>query len=200
MKTRCNNPNEPVYKWYGARGISVCERWQSFHLFFEDMGLKPHPKASIERINTNGNYEPSNCRWATQKEQCRNTRSNTLLTLRGKIQPIAQWAEELNIPAARISARKKLGWTDEQALTTPRDEKLLTFNGITKPMRHWAADLGIGYRTIWYRISRGWPIEKVLTIPAMTPQAAGKCGGRTKGPKYHYDHTNRSTPPNRRRQ
>lgn len=74
MLNRCRNEKSPDYKYYGGRGIVVCERWRSFKHFLEDMGKKPHPTYSIDRINNNGNYEPSNCRWATKKEQSINTR------------------------------------------------------------------------------------------------------------------------------
>jgi hypothetical protein len=75
MKRRCYNKNSPEYKYYGARGITVCERWRkSFSDFYADMGPRPSPKHSIDRIDVNGNYEPSNCRWATQLIQSRNTR------------------------------------------------------------------------------------------------------------------------------
>ena len=72
MKNRCQNPNRSDYKYYGAKGISVCERWQSFELFLEDMGQPPTSKHSIDRIDTQGNYELSNCRWATQSTQIAN--------------------------------------------------------------------------------------------------------------------------------
>ena len=75
LKDRCNNPNNPRYKHYGGRGITVCERWQkSFTDFLEDMGYKPSPRLSIDRINNDGNYEPSNCRWATSAQQHANQR------------------------------------------------------------------------------------------------------------------------------
>ena len=75
MMTRCANFNHPSYKKYGARGITVCERWQKFENFFADMGLPPSPKHSIDRWPDNaGNYEPGNCRWATASEQARNRR------------------------------------------------------------------------------------------------------------------------------
>lgn len=76
MLQRCYNPNSHNYKWYGAKGVTVCERWKRFENFFVDMGTKPSPELTLERKNTFGNYEPSNCVWATQKDQ-QNNRRNT---------------------------------------------------------------------------------------------------------------------------
>jgi hypothetical protein len=74
MIARCVNPNRRDYKHYGGRGISVCERWRKFEAFLEDMGIKPDPSLTLDRINVNGHYEPSNCRWATWSEQQCNKR------------------------------------------------------------------------------------------------------------------------------
>jgi hypothetical protein len=77
MKRRCDNPKGNRWEHYGGRGIKVCDRWiNSYQNFLEDMGRKPSPEYSIDRINVNGNYEPSNCRWSTPKEQSNNTRRN----------------------------------------------------------------------------------------------------------------------------
>lgn len=106
MKARCNNPKNRAYRYYGGRGISVCSRWQhSFKNFVADMGTKPTPKHTIERINNNGNYEPSNCRWATMKEQSRNTRRTRLITYKGVTKCVRDWEEDLHLPEGCIAAR-----------------------------------------------------------------------------------------------
>jgi hypothetical protein len=119
MHNRCKNPDCEKYPHYGGRGIRVCERWESFAAFIEDVGLSPSPKHEIERVDNNGHYEPGNCRWATHKEQMRNTRRNRLITFRGETLPLVVWSERtgLNVPA--ITHRLKIGWPVELALTTP---------------------------------------------------------------------------------
>jgi hypothetical protein len=119
MKTRCTNPNADSYRLYGGRGIRVCERWlSSFEDFLADMGEKPEGM-SLERKNSDGNYEPDNCRWATSQEQANNTSRNRLMTHEGKTQTLVQWARELSIGESAIRNRLKRGWPLEKALTTP---------------------------------------------------------------------------------
>jgi hypothetical protein len=125
MKTRCTNPNRHDYERYGGRGIKICERWLRFEAFLEDMGEAPDG-TSIDRFpDTNGNYEPGNCRWATLKEQGRNKRNNVLLTLNGRTQCIAAWAEETGIGSRCLRLRIKRGWTHERILTTPSEASRL---------------------------------------------------------------------------
>jgi hypothetical protein len=118
IKARCYNRKNPAWYRYGGRGITVCDRWfNSFEAFFEDMGPRPSSKHSIERIDNNGNYDPRNCKWATRKEQNRNTRQNVLLTFSGKTQCIAAWSDEFGITWNTLWQRLKRGWSVERALT-----------------------------------------------------------------------------------
>lgn len=120
MRSRCYDSNMNGYENYGGRGISVCDRWiDSFENFLADMGRKPSPKHSLDRINNDGNYEPSNCRWASKLEQDNNRRTNRFLELNGKRMTLAQWARSLNINVVSLSSRLRKGWSVEKALTTP---------------------------------------------------------------------------------
>lgn len=118
MRGRCKNPNNDKYKWYGAIGIKVCDRWtNSFENFLADMGEKTTPKHSLDRINVHGNYEPTNCRWATQKEQCNNKRSNMFITANGITKTLYQWSEFTGIKWQTIRKRIKMGWTENDAIS-----------------------------------------------------------------------------------
>jgi len=118
MIQRCTNPRATYYRAYGGRGIRVCERWLHFENFLSDMGpCRPH--FSLERKDTNGDYEPGNCRWATRAEQARNSRSNRLLTHAGKTLCLVDWAAEVGISEKVISDRLRLGWAVPRALTEP---------------------------------------------------------------------------------
>ena len=120
MLTRCYQPNFVHYGNYGGRGITVCAEWRaSYAAFLAHVGRRPSPEHSLDRIDSRGNYEPGNCRWATRKEQARNTRRNRLVTIAGETLPIAAWAERYGVPRARISARLRAGWADEPAVLRP---------------------------------------------------------------------------------
>ncbi len=120
MIQRCINPNNIRFYCYGGRGIKVCKRWTKFENFLEDMGEHPGKKYQLDRINNNGNYCKSNCRWATRKEQARNTSRNRLISYDGKTQCVAAWAEEYNINYSTLWYRiYESGWSIKKALTTP---------------------------------------------------------------------------------
>lgn len=112
-------PGSRPYRYYRARGITVCERWLKFENFLEDMGRKPGPKYSIEREDNDGNYEPDNCFWATKKQQLRNTRRTNLIEFRGEKQCLSDWARSIGIANATLRYRIKR-WGLESALLTMR--------------------------------------------------------------------------------
>lgn len=121
IKHRCYNPNNKRFMHYGAKGIRICTEWQGNFKVFYDWAMANGYKdgLTIERIDINGNYEPSNCRWATTKEQANNKSQNHFLTYNGKTQTMAQWAEETGIKYTTLRARiNDYHWSVERALTT----------------------------------------------------------------------------------
>lgn len=124
MIQRCSDPKSNSYEHYGGRGIRVCERWLKFENFHRDMG-KPPKGMTIERADSNGNYEPSNCRWATRKEQAQNKRGSLKFTRHGQTLNVTQWAFIEGVPPNRVYQRLRRGWTIEQALQLPYGTRLL---------------------------------------------------------------------------
>lgn len=122
---RCCNPNNAAFSRYGGRGILICDRWKgSFQAFLEDVGPRPSPEHSIDRIDNNRGYEPSNVRWATRLQQARNKRSNRILTMGGESLPVSVWAERYGLLGGAIRARiDKLGWGIQRAITTPSQSR-----------------------------------------------------------------------------
>lgn len=106
MLKRCNDPSHKSYKYYGGRGIKVCERWLDFENFYADMGERPEG-LSIDRIENDGDYEPGNCRWATALEQARNKRSKSVFDEDVNVSALAR---ELGLTRQAIYDRAKLGW------------------------------------------------------------------------------------------
>ena len=120
MKARCNNPNRDKYKYYGGRGIKVCDEWDKFEAFYEwSIANAYNDSLSIDRINPDGNYEPSNCRWVTIKEQMNNKRNNQMFDYEGQRLPITKVEEITGIGRYTLRQRRKYGWDDYRATHTP---------------------------------------------------------------------------------
>lgn len=120
MVRRCHTPTTRGYGHYGGRGIKVCDRWRySFANFLADMGLRPSPDHSLDRIDNDGDYEPGNCRWTLITIQANNTRRNRRLEYGGKSLTVGEWTRELGYPREVIRRRIKEGWPVEDALLTP---------------------------------------------------------------------------------
>jgi hypothetical protein len=117
-RSRCHDPKDKQYKDYGARGIFMCDEWRnSFENFIVDMGPKPNPRLTLERIDNEGPYVGWNCKWDTQKHQANNRRSSRLITFQNKTQTQQQWAEELGLNPHTLGARIRKGWPLERALS-----------------------------------------------------------------------------------
>ena len=119
MLNRCNSPSHPCYKHYGGRGIRVCKRWRKFVRFFDDMGDKPKG-LWLDRIDNDGDYKPSNCRWVTPKQSGRNTRRTRFISLNKEKHCFTEWCEKLGLSYSTFCCRVNIsGWDPVRALTFP---------------------------------------------------------------------------------
>ena len=118
MHTRCHNKNNAKYKNYGARGIRICSEWEKDFMSFYDWSMENgyDDELTIDRVNNDGDYEPSNCRWVTQKIQQNNRTSNRLITHNGKTQTMQQWAIEKGIKYTTLRMRIEYGWSVDEAI------------------------------------------------------------------------------------
>jgi len=175
MRQRCNNPNDQAYRWYGAKGVIVCPEWESSFLSFYTWAIANgyQDGLTLDRIKSNKNYEPSNCRWITREENTRRAKkgkpgsrlgAGKLIEYGGKSLTLSQWAGELGITYPALYNRLyKRNMSLAQALT-PKSLQTYTYQGETKTLREWANKLGIKVDTLDQRINRlRWPIERALT-------------------------------------
>lgn len=118
MKERCQNKNHVSYHLYGGRGITFCERWRKFDNFLTDMGPKPTAKHTLERVNNSGPYCKENCRWATPKEQCLNTRRAIFLTVNGETKSLREWSEIAGLRYQTLHSRMQRGECPERIVSS----------------------------------------------------------------------------------
>lgn len=163
MKQRCLNENNANYHRYGGRGITVCKRWLVFENFYTDMGEPPTPQHSLERIDNDAGYKPSNTRWATKAEQANNRATCVSITHNGKTLNLKQWSIELDVPYQLLVNRWVKGERAE-VLLQPRRQKvhgeLVTYKGKSMTLREWEKKLGIKYSVLWKRNAEGVPLDK----------------------------------------
>lgn len=169
---RCTNEKASGYAKYGAKGITVCERWlEKFENFLEDMGEKPSPKHSIDRINPKAGYSPDNCRWATMKEQQNNRTNNRLIFANGQTKTLMQWADDLKMSHSSILGRIARGLSPEEAVTEQRAKEktvpiMLDVNGESISIMDLSRKTGINKGTLLHRIFKiGMSPSDAISIP-----------------------------------
>jgi hypothetical protein len=174
MKKRCYQAERKNYKYYGAKGIRICDEWldkENGFYNFADWALS-HGYAdnlTIDRIDSKGNYEPINCQWKTMREQERNKSNNHPITINGVTKLMIEWAEEYNMPYKLIKSRVAAGWSHERLfLPATQVEKYITINGETKSIKEWARQSGVHYETLRTRIRNGVTGEALLAPTDMS--------------------------------
>lgn len=169
MKQRCYNSNSSVYKHYGGRGIKVCDEWvNSFENFYKwSINNGFDPELTIDRINVNGNYEPSNCRWVSWEVQARNRTNNLIIEYEGKEYMVYQLSEMTGISEGTLYHRIKKGWTIPEILENPVNFYYiyLEHNGVTKTLSEWERECDIGASTLKKRMESGWSSYDILNEP-----------------------------------
>ena len=188
MKSRCRRPRDKEVLCYSGRGIGVCERWlgpSGFANFLVDMGLRPSPQHSIDRINNDGNYEPGNCRWATPIEQARNTRHNHLVEVNGVCKCLSEWSHDTGIKVGTLIRRLARGWSAARAVGTPLIPPRRDLTGMRVGRL-----LVLGFATskngvVWYHIHCDCGTKKIVRGASLTTRKKPviSCGCSRRGPR-----------------
>lgn len=188
MKTRCCDDRHRAYPWYGGRGITVCDRWlhgeggkTGFACFVADMGLRPLG-TTLDRRDSDKNYEPGNCRWLDARKQSLNTRANVRVTIGGETKSVIEWARERGVDDKTIYARIDRGWPAEKlfdAIAPRPKNRQIVINGEAKTMKEWARIAGIAYGTMRRRVSEGLTGPDLLA-PLPPPPMKITINGETK--------------------
>lgn len=170
MRQRCNNPNNSRYGAYGGRGIKVCARWENSYWDFEaDMGQRPSEDHSIDRIDGDGNYEPGNCRWATNTQQQRNRKDNCKVMINGEERLLLEVCEERGLNKHTIYGRIfNAGMTPEEAVELGNNYKgkLYTYKGTSLCIKDWARRYNMGHDALERRLRvQGMTIAEALEKP-----------------------------------
>lgn len=157
VKSRIKNPNHHAYPYYGGRGLTMDPCWERYENFVSDMGERPSLAHSIERLDNNLGYWPSNCVWASRYDQANNKRNNHHLTANGKTQTLAEWAAETGLMAATIAKRLDYGWTEQAAVNTSvnqakRKHRYITPKGEFQTLTEAAEAHGVTFGTIWKNV------------------------------------------------
>lgn len=169
MKSRCYYENDVAFERYGGRGIKVSKEWRDDFLAFREWALKNgyEDNLTLDRIDSNGNYEPNNCRWLTLAAQQSNRSDTIHLEFNGKNQTLTEWAHEIGISVAQLSKRLKNGMSIEDAITTQIRGTRIELYGEIHTLKEWSQITGIPYNTLKTRYHKGWSPQKILSSPTV---------------------------------
>ena len=168
MKQRCFNETNPKFLRYGGRGITIVNEWLDFHEFENWAKENGYQKElTLDRIDTDGNYEPSNCRWVNQSIQQNNRNNNRIIEYEGKEYTLAELSDLYDMNSATLAQRLDKGMSVKKALNKKMNFNyiLVEYEGETKPLKQWCEQLGLPYKTIHARVSRGWEPKEALQKP-----------------------------------
>lgn len=173
MLARCTNTKTQSYKNYGGRNITVSEEWKQFDNFYNDMGERPFKDAQIDRIDNDKGYSRENCRWATPKENARNTRRTKKVYYNGEERKLIDIIGEMELSKPTVLKRLYLGWPVEKAIEEPvskwtkNDTVIVFFRGKNRKLVELCKEFSISYNAVHKRIhNRGWDTEKAILTPA----------------------------------
>ena len=180
MKSRCYNENDGKYDKYGGRGIRVCDEWlgkdgaKNFAEWAYKNGFderKKQKEQSIDRIDVDGNYEPSNCRFVNAKTQANNKTNTVYIEYNGERKSLQEWSELTGIKESTIRWRINNGYSTEKALTEKvkvvkrSGKRYIRYNGKDQTISEWANELGMPVKVLYARLQRGWEIKRAFETP-----------------------------------
>lgn len=168
MKQRCFNETNPKFHRYGGRGITIVDEWLDFHEFENWAKENGYQKElTLDRIDTDGNYGPSNCRWVNQSIQQNNRNNNRIIEYEGKEYTLAELSDLYDMNSATLAQRLDKGMSVKKALNKKMNFNyiLVEHEGESKPLKQWCEQLGLPYKTIHARVSRGWEPKEALQKP-----------------------------------
>ena len=168
MKQRCFNETNQKFPRYGGRGITIADEWLDFHEFENWAKENGYQKElTLDRVDTDGNYEPSNCRWVNQSIQQNNRNNNRIIEYEGKEYTLAELSDLYDMNSATLAQRLDKGMPVKKALNKKMNFNyiLVEHEGESKPLKQWCEQLGLPYKTIHARVSRGWEPKEALQKP-----------------------------------
>ena len=170
MLDRCYNCKSYGYKWYGAKGIKVCDIWKRDYWYFYFWALEHgyESKLTLDRIDNKKDYSPFNCRWISYKEQHKNMSNTKYYTINGDTKTMREWCDIYGIDISVVHNRLKYGWSLEKALerkTRINRQGTYELNGKKQTLTAWCREYKIDYKLVYDRLGYGWDLGTALTTP-----------------------------------